>query len=219
MASLGFEGQKVYGTFREQFVKLQSSLDDAVSKGAATPEEYKATLLHILKGIEALRLKSESELMRIKEQEAQQVAMIRSCSMLGGLLLNIVEARTREHAKIREGQELIERKYIEELRGQLEELKAAGKEDDYKSLALEIARREQALESVDRAETDITVKAVKEAVVEQETSYRSHMQPVVEDLSEVIQNTLEEVPVDEMKVVSKGGNGETKKRKFPPKRK
>lgn len=244
MQSFGEEGQKVHGTFREQFAQLEFALDTAVANGAATPEEYRGTLLQVLKSIEALRIKNETALMRLKEQEGQYVAMVRSCSMLGSLVLNIVEARTREHTKIKEGSLAIEKRYIEELKGQVEELKAAGKESEAKELLQNIEEREAALERQEQEgasqaalktfvagekelkKATATPPPIFESPPNPQGSVQPSRNPLPDtmsvssslpgiNLTEIVQDSLTQIPVNEASVLGKDPLHQTAKRKRP----
>jgi hypothetical protein len=73
MAS-GQEGQKVHGTYVEQLNQLQDTITQAIHAGAATPEEYRATMVQLLKAAEGIRLKSEGEIRRYEIQIAFYIA-------------------------------------------------------------------------------------------------------------------------------------------------
>jgi len=168
MAPEAHEGQRTYGTFRDHYRQLQQLVINAIEQGAATPEEYQGTLLQILKAIEGLRVKNEAALLKLKEQEAYHTSAVNSCSMLSSLILNIVDARTRERLRILEGAKALERRQLEEDKARLEDFRAGGKIDEAEVLAQSIKEREAELQIKDELgvgsakEAEITRQAVQQ---------------------------------------------------------
>ena len=214
------EGQKVHGTHKEQLSKLNSAIMGAIQAGAATPEEYRSTLLQLLKATEALRLKNESELLRIEKQTAHCHAVIKACSMFGAMILHIVDARTRERMKIVEGKKAIERRQIEEDKRHIEELRMKDKYDQADKLESDVKKREvrllgdEAMEIGSKAENEATTKAVDDAIratTKGKTS-KSRLIPPNELVSNIVQESLADEPVDQLAIL-KMGEKQVKKRK------
>jgi hypothetical protein len=214
------EGQKVHGTYKEQFSELNEKVTKAVQAGAATPEEYRATLIQLLKSTESLRMKNETEVVRLEKQIAHHQAVARSCSMFGAMLLHIVDARTRERLKIIEGQKLIDQRALDEDKRMIEEYRAQGRDDKADRLAAEVAKREaqvrgdaEVIPIGSAAEGEVIKTATSKAIVEdfKEASKQPATPPAVEIptvrstedmVSEAVADGLKEVPVDQKEVLA-----------------
>jgi len=218
-------GQMEHGTFKEHLSYLQGVLAKAIQEGAATPEEYSGTLLQILKAVEALRLKNEAALMELERQKAYHQAATNVCSMMGSLILNIVDARTRERLRILEGARLIEQKEIAEDKARLEELKAAGEAekaiDLEKSIALREADRiaDEALSLGSLKEQEITKEAVNQTqeilggiLTKPPQNTRAQEMRAIQ---EVVGESLKEVPVQEKPVLAQKEEKKKKARSTP----
>jgi len=213
-------GQMEHGTFTEQFSHLQDVLTRAVEQGAATPEEYQGTLLQILKAVEALRLKNEAALMELERQKAYHQAATNVCSMMGSLVMNIVDARTRERLRILAGARIIERRALEEDRVRLAELKASGETEQADELEKDIVQREadlaadEALALGGAKEQEITREAINQTqgilggiLGQAPPNTRAQESRAIQ---EVVGDSLKEVPVKEKPVVAQA---EEKKRR------
>lgn len=225
MAIGAHEGQKAHGTFVEHFSYLQDALTAAVQAGAATPEEYMGTLLQLLKAVEALRLKNEAALLELEKQRSYHQAAVSTCSMMSQLVLNIVDARTRERLRIMEGYKNIQWKTLMEDKERLAELKASGREKEAAELEADIAQREAEL----RASAAVSlgsakeVEITKQAVMETQNilggilgqpplnprTYEAHA------LQEVVGESLRAVPVNEAQVVLREEKAKEEKKKKP----
>jgi hypothetical protein len=177
-------------------------------------------LLQILKAVEALRLKNEAALLELEKQKAYHQAAVNVCSMMGSLVLNIVDARTRERLRILEGAKIIERRAIAEDKERVAELRSNGKEAEALSLEKDIECREAELKAEDtlamggEKEVEITKKAVQETQgilggILGQPPVNPRTQEV-RSLQEVVGESLREVPVNEMKVLARA---EKKKKK------
>jgi hypothetical protein len=213
MAISAQEGQKTHGTFKEHFSYLHEVLTRSVQEGAASPEEYQGTLLQILKAVEALRLKNEAALMELERQKAYHQAAVNVCSMMSSLVLNVVDARTRERLRILEGYKLLQQKELEEDRERLKGLQAAGKIKEAKELELSIARKEAELNAsaVLSLGSEKEVEITKEAINSTQSILggilgKHKPNPRTQEVSaiqEVVSESLKEVPVDEIKLITK----------------
>lgn len=205
------EGQKTHGTFNEHFSYLHDVLTQAVQEGAATPEEYRGTLLQLLKAVEALRIKNEAAMLELERQKAYHQAAVNVCSMMSSLVLNIVDARTRERLRIREGHKLIRRREIEENKEKIAALMAAGQCIDAQELAKTTAKWEADLAAEDAvslgsaAEIAITKQAITETQAilggilgKPRPNPRTHEMNAIQ---EVVAESLHEVPVNEIAAI------------------
>jgi hypothetical protein len=224
----GVEGQKTFGTFKEQFTILQELLSRSVIEGAATPEEYQATMLQLLKATEGLRLKNETALQRLEEQKAYYQAAIKTCSMMGSLILNIVSARTRERLRILEGQKEIDRRKIDEDKDYVKELRAKGNDLEAKVLEEDLLEREQALVSQEllslgsTKETLMTREAVAKSFdigsVQAEFASPpdgprgSRVSMEVNTVSELVNESLKAIPVNELAVIEQSTRTKKKRK-------
>jgi len=200
------EGLKQYGTYQENFVKLQDAIDSSIINGGATPEEYRSTLLQILKSTEALRLKSENELARLKEQIAYHQAESKACAMLSTVIVGIVNARARERQRVVEGYKIILQREISELEDAIAEAEAADDPEKVARLTAEHAQKKLAFTTPDamplgsEKERDVVTEAVSQAFRANLTA--NPVQPDRNPVQTVIEETLQDVPVNEMEVVT-----------------
>lgn len=207
------EGQTKHGTFREHFSYLQEVLTKAVQQGAATPEEYMGTLLQLLKAVEALRLKNEAALLELERQKAYHQAAVNSCSMMGSLILNVVDARTRERLRILEGYKNIQWRELAEDKERALELRASGNIKEANELDRDIACREAELKASQELtlgsekETEITKQAVAETqtilggiLTQQRPNPRTQETHAIQ---EVVAESLKTVPVNEVQVIAR----------------
>jgi hypothetical protein len=142
----GHEEQLRHGTFRENLLKLQTDIADAVSAGGGDAEDYQATLVQLLKAVEGLRVKQEQEIHRLDRQRAFHEATIRNCSQFANLILSVVVARKNEVVRARAAEENRLTKELDEAKLLLEDAQAAEDEGKIQELEHEIASIEQEIE-------------------------------------------------------------------------
>jgi hypothetical protein len=216
-------GQIEHGTFKEHFSFLQNVLTKAIQEGAATPEEYQGTLLQILKAVEAMRLKNEAALMELERQKAYHQAATNVCSMMGSLILNIVDARTRERLRILEGARLIEQREVREDKERLVELRASGENEKADELEKSLVLREADL----KASVELSLGSLKEQEITREAVGKTQeilggiltqapqntRTQEMHAIQEVVGYSLKEVPVQEKPVIAQAEEKKKRGRK------
>ena len=139
---MGDEGQKVYGTFREQLSTLQDVTLAMREAGGATPEEYATTLTQLLKVTEGMRIKHVAAKARLESQISYEDAGIRGASQLGAIITNVAKSRYRERIKLIEAEKEIQKRALKEDKEVLVRYRLEEKWDQVAALEKSILERE-----------------------------------------------------------------------------
>jgi hypothetical protein len=165
----GYQAQKTFGAFREQYSRMQLAVLTAIENGAATPDEYQGTLMQVLRAVENLRLKHEDDVNKLKQQIEMHNGGITACSMMSDMIIRIVEGRVTERLKIIENMKVLALKDIEENKARVEELREKGLHKEADDLLVAVRKDElelqlqNAIPTGSEQELQITRKAMKDA--------------------------------------------------------
>lgn len=176
-----------HGTFQEQLTQLNQLLRKAISDGADA-RFFASTLTHLLKTVETMRVKQESEVARLQAQVAEHVAKARACSTLGSLIVSLLYSKCEEIERQRAEQpkmardeirdNIIERAEIDALQLSDEELDKLVESEaqcllDRDPATLDVddkelvgmLRKERPVTLTEKTETAVTVDAIRKTLL------------------------------------------------------